>query len=266
MTVHGGGVHVTDAVVRARDDTPNSVWVTAAELSAASARNTTLVATESTSSTSNCNQAFVIVAPAGIDSGRKRIPTVSGWPPSRTNSRSLLPRSTVPSGRSSASSLPTLTRASTTAALTVTVTSSLADRSPSLAVSRNTYVPLSLKLTLVSTLPGLANCAPAAGPLTSDQATVTAPGGFGNPSSVTVPSSSAGVPTVVTWSAPSDTDGVSFAGGVPATYSTWSSGAAAAFPSKLCAVRRPLPVAISINALPDAHPGRLTTSCTSAAS
>src|SRR6266498_1636175 len=52
MTVHGGGVHVTDAVVRARDDTPNSVWVTAAELSAASARNTTLVATESTSSTS----------------------------------------------------------------------------------------------------------------------------------------------------------------------------------------------------------------------
>ncbi len=72
--------------------------------------------------------------------------------------------------------------------LTVTVMSSLTLSALSSAVRRRTYVPSVEKLAVVST----ALASPKVtvpGPLTWLQVVVTAPGGFGSPSSLTVPSS-----------------------------------------------------------------------------
>ena len=72
--------------------------------------------------------------------------------------------------------------------LTVTVTSSLLDTALSSPVSRSTYVPAAEKLAVVLTALAFAKLT-VPGPLTFDQTVVTAPGGLGNPSSVTLPAS-----------------------------------------------------------------------------
>ena len=62
------------------------------------------------------------------------------------------------------------------------------------------------KLTVVSTAAALPNVT-VPGPLTRVQVVVTAAGGFGSPSSVTVPSSVATPGKVIVWSGPALTDG-----------------------------------------------------------
>ena len=92
----------------------------------------------------------------------------------------------------------------------MTVTSSLAVSSPSLAVKRSTYVPATLNWAVVA-----ADCASAnvtvPGPLTWLHVTVSVPGG-GRPSSVTVPPSVAALGSVMVWSGPALTVGGVFGG------------------------------------------------------
>ena len=64
---------------------------------------------------------------------------------------------------------------------------------------------------MVSTVAALPNVT-VPGPLTFVQVVVTAPGGFGRPSSVTVPSSVAVAGKVIVWSGPALTTGGVFAG------------------------------------------------------
>ena len=90
---------------------------------------------------------------------------------------------------------------------TMTVTSSLVVNSPSNAVNCNTYVPALGKVAVVSTAPTSAKTT-VPGPLTWLQLVLTAPGGSGSPSSITVASRktlSSG--KVIDWSAPSSTIG-----------------------------------------------------------
>jgi hypothetical protein len=86
------------------------------------------------------------------------------------------------------------------------VTSSLPDRALSLAVSLSTYAPAAEKETVVLTELALPNVT-VPGPLTILQVVVTAPGGFGNPSSLTVPLKLAFDGKVIVWSAPAFTTG-----------------------------------------------------------
>ena len=120
------------------------------------------------------------------------MPTV--WSlPSFTSSRSSLVMFTSPEAYSSASSEPVATRTSRVypcapSSITSIVTSSPAVTSPSSAVSSNTYVPASEKVAVVFN--SLASSkATVPGPLTWLQVVVTSAGGFGSPSSATVPSS-----------------------------------------------------------------------------
>src|SRR5687768_4770215 len=73
---------------------------------------------------------------------------------------------------------------------TVIVMSSDAETAPSSAVSRRIYVPAAEKVAVVSTADALSNVT-VPGPLTNVHSVATAPGGFGSPSSVTVPSRAA---------------------------------------------------------------------------
>ena len=86
------------------------------------------------------------------------------------------------------------------------VISSAAVKALSLAVRRSTYVPAAEKLAVVSTAAALPNVT-VPGPLTSVQVVVTVAGGFGKPSSVTVPSSVAAAGKVIVWSGPALTTG-----------------------------------------------------------
>ena len=97
------------------------------------------------------------------------------------------------------------------------------------------------------------------GTLTWLHPTVTTPGGSGSPSSLTVLSNVAPTVTTTAWLSPASTAGARLAGG-PIAYSTCSSGAPDGSPSYDSATRRPLPLMITANALPDAHPDRLTIS------
>ena len=66
---------------------------------------------------------------------------------------------------------------------------------------------------MVSTADASANVT-VPGPDTTLQVVVTTPGGSGRPSSVTVPSSDAGLPNSTDWSAPASTVGALLIGGV----------------------------------------------------
>ena len=70
---------------------------------------------------------------------------------------------------------------------TITVRSSLVEYSPSLAVKRNTYVPVEERFAVVEVRLALPNVI-VPGPLTLVQVVVSA-GGVGKPSSITVPTS-----------------------------------------------------------------------------
>ena len=126
----------------------------------------------------------------------------------------VVPVSDTLPGRSSASSEPVATGMSSTVVTegaTVTVTWSVACRAPSLAVRRSTKVPAFANVTVVVSAAGFAKVT-LPGPLTLDQATVTAPGGFGSPSSVAVPVSDAVPGRVTARSGPAFTVGAVFAG------------------------------------------------------
>src|SRR5437763_9294012 len=70
--------------------------------------------------------------------------------------------------------------------LTITCAVSLADSAPSLPASCSTYVPAVENVAVVTLALAFANVT-VPGPLTFVQVVVTTPGGFGSPSSVTVP-------------------------------------------------------------------------------
>ena len=72
-----------------------------------------------------------------------------------------------------------------------------------------------LKVALVSTAEGLPNVA-VPGPLNCDHAVVTAAGGFGRPSSVTVPLSAAALGKTTVCAGPALTTGAWFCGGAVA--------------------------------------------------
>src|SRR5512132_4587350 len=109
------------------------------------------------------------------------------------------------------SSAPALTTGAWFCGFTVIVTSSLALSALSLAVRRSTYVPDAEKLAVVSTALALPK-ATVPGPLTLLHVVVTAPGGLGRPSSVTVPSRVAEAGSVIVSSAPALTTGAWFCG------------------------------------------------------
>jgi hypothetical protein len=91
-------------------------------------------------------------------------------------------------------------------ALTVIVTSSVDERTLSLAVSLKTYVPSIEKLAEVLSALASPNVT-VPGPLTLDQVVVTVAGGLGNPSSVALPLSDALDGKVIAWSPPALTTG-----------------------------------------------------------
>ncbi len=97
------------------------------------------------------------------------------------------------------------------------------------------------------------------GPLTLLHTVVTAPGGFGSPSSPTVPSSAAVAGSVMDRFGPASTVGATFVGG-GAPSSMWRSGALPGSPSYARAVRCPVPVMMIASAFPLAQPGRFTIS------
>ena len=97
----------------------------------------------------------------------------------------------VPVALSSASSLPVaILRSRVPSEFTTICTSSVALSWLSFAVRLSTYVPGVVKLACVSTAFAPWNVT-GPGPLTTPHVVVTAPGGFGRPSSLTVPSSTA---------------------------------------------------------------------------
>ena len=73
-------------------------------------------------------------------------------------------------------------------------------------------MPAAEKLAVVSTAFGLPKLT-VPGPLTLLQVVVTTPGGFGRPSSLTVPSSEAELGSVIVWPDPALTTGAWFTGG-----------------------------------------------------
>ena len=93
----------------------------------------------------------------------------------------------------------------------MTVTVSLPINAPSLAVKIRTYVPLVEKLAVVARWDAFAKVT-VPGPLTLLQVVVTTPGGFGSPSSVTVPERDADEGNVIVWSIPAFTTGGLFMG------------------------------------------------------
>jgi|SRR5882724_4439630 len=88
---------------------------------------------------------------------------------------------------SAGSVIETVGRVESAIALTVIVTSSLAESIPSVAVRRRMYVPAAENVTFVEGDEALPKVT-MPGPLTFVQIVVTTPGGFGKPSSITVPS------------------------------------------------------------------------------
>ncbi len=154
-TVQSGGDQVCELPVMGRDETSPEAPV---KLSASPVcpRIVRSMVPDVVSSTLNCTQAALIVAPRGMVTFSKRIPTT--WAPrlpSSVSSRSLLDRLTLPVGRSSASSSLRATRRSSVVGVepwgrTSMVSESLPASSPSLTSNRKTYVPSRGKLTSVS--------------------------------------------------------------------------------------------------------------------
>src|SRR6266508_2289977 len=121
-----------------------------------------------------------------------------------------------PEDDSSASSEPVATARSSEngpfGPITVTVTSSLALRAESLALSRSTYVPGTVNDAVVDRAAGSAKVTEP-GPLTADHVCVVEAGGLGRPSSVTVPFRVALAGSTMDWSAPAFTRGGWFPSG-----------------------------------------------------
>jgi hypothetical protein len=145
----------------------------------------------------NWIHAFVIWMPRGIMRPVKRMPTIWSFLPARIRLRSVLVSLTVRFPIvSSASSLDAATRRSTTevpgggGGWTMIVVESDAVSAPSLAVNIRTYVPAWPNDACVSTAFAFWKVT-VPGPLETLHVTVTAAGGLGRPSSVTVPSSEA---------------------------------------------------------------------------
>ena len=109
------------------------------------------------------------------------------------------------------------------AGFTVMATSSLADRALSFPVRRRTYEPDVENVAVVAAAFGLAKVT-VPGPLTIDQVMVTAPGGFGSPSSVTVPARVAAAGKVTVRSGPALTTGA-WLTGAPENARIWTSSA-----------------------------------------
>ena len=93
----------------------------------------------------------------------------------------------------------------------MTLRSSVAESAPSLAESRNIYVPGVEKLAVVFRELASPN-ATVPGPLNLVQANDSIPGGIGRPSSRTAPSSDTPAGRVTVWSAPALTTGPWFGG------------------------------------------------------
>src|SRR3954471_4839601 len=136
-----------------------------------------------TSSTWNCTQDAVTVAPAGTCTPGKRTPTTCRVEPSAISSRSLLLSEVDPLTFCSASSEPVATRTSSVWALpvppppadTVIVTMSDVFRAESLATSCSTYVPAAPNVAVVPAATGSPNVT-VPGPLAFDHVVVTVAG------------------------------------------------------------------------------------------
>ena len=99
-----------------------------------------------------------------------------------------------------------MARLPTTASFTVTVTSALAESALSFAVRRSTYVPAAENDAVVTAADALPKLT-VPGPEIFVHSKVSAPGGFGKPSSVAVPCSEAWAGSVMVRAGPALTTG-----------------------------------------------------------
>src|SRR5688572_3494453 len=115
------------------------------------------------------------------------------------------------------------------------VTSSKAERSPSLEVRRRTYVPGALNRAVVCTALALPNCT-APGPLALDHWFVSV--GSGRPSSVTDPGRVTGPRAASVWSDPAETTGAELSGSGWGEGNTWMTTSSLPVANPSLAVKR----------------------------